>query len=133
MIKLAKARLEWLGYAVPDEDNELVDFCRRKAENSIRNCCDLPADCSIPSELSEILTDRICGEYLLSKRGSLGGLGISGAHDNSAAIKQITEGDVSVTYAEGTSPSERLDKLIERLLHSGDKELVRFRRIRWTK
>lgn len=130
MIKLAKARLAWLGYEVPDGDNELLEFCKNKAENSVRNFCNLPDSAEIPGGLSEILTDRICGEYLLSKRNSLSGLDVS---DNSAAVKQIVEGDVSVTYAEGTSPAERLDKLVERLLNCGERELVRFRKIRWTK
>lgn len=130
MIKLAKARLAGLGYEVPDGDNELLEFCKNKAENSVRNFCNLPDNSEIPGGLCEILTDRICGEFLLAKRSSAEGLGAS---ENSAAVKQIVEGDVSVTYAEGTSPAERLDKLVERLLNSGERELVRFRRIRWTK
>lgn len=130
MIKLAKARLSGLGYEVSDDDNELLEFCRRKTESGVRNFCNLPDNCEIPSGLQEILTDRICGEYLLSKRSSLRGLDVS---DNSAAVRQITEGDVSVSYAEGTSPTERLDTYIERLRSCGERELVRFRRIRWTK
>lgn len=130
MIKQAKARLAGLGYEVPDGDNELLEFCRRKGESSVRNFCNLPEDGVIPDEALEILIDRICGEYLLSKRNAAAGL--AGA-ENSAAVKQVTEGDVSVTYAEGTSPAERLDKLIDRLINGGERGLVRFRRIRWTK
>lgn len=130
MIKLAKARLLGLGYEVLNADSGLLESCCRKAEGGIRNFCNLSEDSEIPDGLCEILTDRICGEFLLLKRGSLRGLGVS---EDSAAVKQIAEGDVSVTYAEGTSPAERLDKLIERLLNSGERELVRFRKIRWTK
>lgn len=129
MLKLVKVRLEGLGYTVSDSDSAALDSCRRRAENGIRNLCNIPAKCEIPSELGEIVVDRICGEFLFSKRNS-GQLDISGI-ELSAAVKQIVEGDVSVSFAEGSSDGERLDALINRLMSSGERELVRFRRIRW--
>lgn len=129
MLKLVKARLEGLGYAVSESDGAALDFCRRRAENGIRNFCNIPAGCKIPSELEEIVVDRICGEFLFSKRNS--GQADMSEINFSAAVKQIVEGDVSVSFAEGSSDGERLDALINRLMSSGERELVRFRRIRW--
>lgn len=126
MIKLAKARLEALGYAVSDADNGLLDICRRRVESTVRNLCNIPGDGEIPDGLAEVVIDRICGEFLFVKRGA-------GQLELSAAVKQIVEGDVSVSFAEGDSDGERLDGLIERLMCSGERELVRFRRIRWSK
>lgn len=131
MIKLAKARLEALGYAVSDADNGLLDICRRRVESTVRNLCNIPGDGDIPDGLSEVVTDRICGEFLFAKRAA-GKLEL-GELELSAAVKQITEGDVSVSFADGDSDGERLDGLIERLMCSGERELVRFRRIRWSK
>ncbi len=131
MIKLAKARLEALGCGVSDADNALLDLCRRKVENDIRNVCNIPANDDIPAELLEVAVDRICGEFLFDKRNS-GQTEMAGL-DLSAAVKQIVEGDVSVSFADGSSDGERLDKLIEKLMRRGERELVKFRRIRWTK
>ncbi len=131
MIKLAKARLETLGCGVSDADNALLDFCRRKVENDIRNVCNIPVNDDIPAELFEVAVDRICGEFLFSKRNS--GQTEMAGFDLSAAVKQIVEGDVSVSFADCSSDGERLDKLIEKLMCCGERELVKFRRIRWTK
>lgn len=131
MIKLAKARLEGFGYAASDADNALLEICRQRVEDGIRNLCNIPESCDIPKELSSVVTDRTCGEFLWAKRGS-GQLKI-GELDLSAAVKQIVEGDVSVSFADGSSDNERLGELIDRLIGCGEKELVRFRRIRWFK
>lgn len=129
-MKLIKARLEGFGYAASDEDNMLLELCRRRVEDSIRNLCNIPEGGDIPNELSSVVVDRTCGEFLFAKRGSgrleIGELDLS-------AVKQIVEGDVSVSFSEGSSDSERLDVLIGRLMSCGERELVRFRRIRWSK
>lgn len=130
MIKLAKARLEALGCEVSDADNALLDFCRRKVENDIRNVCNIPINDDIPAELFEVAVDRICGEFLFSKRNS-GQAEMAGI--DPSAVKQIVEGDVSVSFADGSSDGERLDRLIEKLMSCGERELVKFRRIRWVK
>ena len=131
MTELAKVRLEGLGYAVSDEDSILLDACCRRVEDNIRNLCNIPRNDFIPQELSSIVADRVCGEFLFAKRCS-GQLRL-GDQDASAAVKQIVEGDVSVSFFESSSDGERLDELINRLLNCGEKELVRFRRIRWFK
>ena len=126
MTGLAKARLEELGYAPSDEDNALLEICRQRVEDSIRNLCNIPESDNIPKALSSVVIERVCGEFLFVKR-------MSGQLDISPAVKQIVEGDVSVSFSESSSDGERLYGLIDRLIHSGEKELVRFRRIRWFK
>lgn len=54
--------------------------------------------------------------------------------DLDAAVKQIQEGDTSVTFAAGEgsqTPEQRLDSLIDRLTAGREKELVRYRRLIW--
>ena len=132
MTELAKARLEALGYAVSDDDNALLDICRQRVEDSIRNLCNIPENDNIPKALFSIVTDRVCGEFLFLKRIS-GKLKLGDLDISAAAVKQIVEGDVSVSFAGSSSDGERLDGLIDRLIHCGEKELVRSRRIRWFK
>lgn len=124
-----KERLECFGYKASDEDNALLELCRERVESGIRNFCNIPENEDLPRELYSVIADRVCGEFLFAKRNS-GQLRLN-EQALSAAVKQIVEGDVSVTFADGSSDGERLDGLINRLINSGEKELVRFRRIRW--
>ena len=124
MTGLAKERLEGFGYKASDEDDPLLEFCRQSVEERIRNFCNSPEGDDIPKALSSIVVDRVCGEFLFVKR-------TSGQLDISPAVKQIVEGDVSVSFSDNSSDGERLDRLINCLMSRGEKELVRFRRIRW--
>ena len=130
MTGLLKERLKGLGYAASDGDNAMLEFCRQSVEERIRNFCNIPEGDDIPKELSSVVTDRVCGEFLFVKRMS-GQLKLGELDISSAAVKQIVEGDVSVSFSESSSDGDRLDGLIDRLIHSGERELVGFRRIRW--
>lgn len=130
MIGLFKERLEGFGYSASDEDNALLALCHQSVEDSIRNFCNIPESCDMPKGLSSIIVDRVCGEFLFVKRMS-GKLKFDDRDISAAAVKQIVEGDVSVSFADGPSDGERIDLLIDRLLHCGERELVKFRRIRW--
>ena len=132
MTGLAKDRLKGLGYEASDEDNALLEFCRQSVEERIRNICNIPEGDDIPRDLSCVVIDRVCGEFLFVKRMS-GQLKLGELDISSAAVKQIVEGDVSVSFYDNSSDGERLDGLIDRLMSRGEKELVRFRRIRWFK
>ena len=132
MTGLAKERLEGLGYKASDEDNALLESCIRRVEDSIRNFCNIPQSDAFPKELSSIEIDRVCGEFLFVKRIS-GQLRFGDLDISSAAVKQIVEGDVSVSFYDSSSDGKGLDGLIDKLIHCGEKELVRFRRIRWFK
>ena len=126
MTGLIKERLEGLGYAFSDDDSSLLEFCIKSVEYGIRNYCNIPQSDELPSALSPIIVDRVCGEFLYVKR-------MSGQLDISAAVKQIVEGDVSVSFSDSSSDGDRLDGLIDRLINCGERELVRFRRIRWSR
>ena len=61
-------------------------------------------------------------------------LGQLDGFDLEAAVKQITEGDTSVTFAVGEgsqTPEQRLDRLIAGLLEGRKDELYRYRRFVW--
>ena len=72
------------------------------------------------------------GFYLAAKKAA-GQLNLEGV-DLDAAVKQIQEGDTSITFAAGEgsqTPEQRLDSLIDRLTAGREKELVRYRRLIW--
>lgn len=120
-------RLESFGYEVTEADNWMIEFLIQKVENSIKADCNIN---TIPEELHEIAVDMVVGEFLLNKksRGQLEGF------DLEAAVKQIHEGDTSVTFAIGDgskTPEERLDELILYLMNYGKGKFAAYRCIKW--
>jgi len=121
-----KERLMSFDYQVTEEDSWILTFLIQKVENHIKIICNI--DC-IPNELSNIVIDMVVGEFLLNKKsmGNLAGFNLE------TAIKQIQEGDTSITYAIGDgdlTPEKRLDLLINYLMDH-DKELISHRCIKW--
>jgi len=120
-------RLKSFGYEVTEIDNWMIEFLIQKIENSIKADCNIN---TIPEELHEIAVDMVVGEFLLNKksRGQLEGF------DLEAAVKQIHEGDTSVTFAIGDgskTPEERLDELILYLMNYGKGKFAAYRCIKW--
>ena len=127
MLDDVKKRLESFGYIVTDADGWVLDFIIKKVENHIKNQCNTS---TVPEELHEIAVDMVVGEFLLNKksRGQLEGF------DLEAAVKQIHEGDTSVTFAIGDgskTPEERLDELILYLMNYGKEKFAAYRCIKW--
>lgn len=127
MLEDVKARLASFGYTVTEADAWILDFIIQKVENHIKNQCNTSA---VPEGLYEIAVDMAVGEFLLNKKsmGNLAGFNLE------TAIKQIQEGDTSITYAIGDgdlTPEKRLDLLIDYLMNRGKNELLSYRCIKW--
>lgn len=127
MLEDVKERLASFDYQVTEADSWMLTFLIQKVENHIKNICNVS---TIPEELLNIAIDMVVGEFLLNKKsiGSLKGF------DLEAAIKQIQEGDTSITYAIGDgdlTPEKRLDLLIDYLMNRGKNELLSYRCIKW--
>lgn len=126
MLEDVKKRLESLGYTFVDSDTWILDFIIIKVENHIKSQCNT---LSVPEGLHENAVDMVCGELLLGKKGSGQLIGF----DLETAVKSIQEGDTNVTYAFGSgskTPEERLDVLINFLLHS-EVDYSSYRRLKW--
>lgn len=122
-------RLASLGYEVQEGDSWVLNFIIDKVQNHIKNSCNTA---SLPDGLYQIAVDMACGNFLFEKKAvdsdSLAGF------DLDAAVKQIQEGDTSVTFAIGegsVTPEQRLDNLIAYLMTYGEKELVSYRCMAW--
>ena len=127
MLEDVKQRLSSFGYEVIEDDTWVLEFIIQKVENYIKSNCNIDA---IPEGLHQIAVDMSVGEFLLGKKstGQLTGF------DMEAAIKQIQEGDTSVTFAIGDgskTPEERLDNLISHLLNYGKGSFASYRCIKW--
>lgn len=121
------ARLNQLGYTADDMDNNHIDYELEKISNYTLNFCNIT---TIPPIVDKRLIDRVCSEFLYYKKnaGELEGFNYE------TVIKQIKEGDTSITYAVGQgedTPENRFDAFVKQLERGYDKWLVPHRRLRW--
>ena len=121
-------RLTALGYNLEEGDTLTLQGKILKAEQHIKNFCNIS---EVPEELYYVAVDMVAGEFLKEKlaTGTKTCEGVDFENDN---IKQITEGDVSITYNSDNSNSAtaRYNALIDSLCNR-DSELLAFRRLRW--
>lgn len=127
MVEDVTARLASFGYDVTENDSWMLEFIIQKVGYSIKADCNID---SIPDGLHEIAVDMVVGEFLLNKKskGQLEGFELD------TAVKQIKEGDTSVTFAIGegdSTPEKRLDNLIQFLMTYGKGKFASYRCVKW--
>lgn len=123
-------RLMSFGYTPSKKDSWMITFCMQKVENHIKNSCNIS---EIPDELKEIEIERICGEFLFSKKQT-GQLNAENGFDVEMAIKQVQAGDTNVTFVvgEGSETLEtKLNALISYLMNYGEGDFICYRQIKW--
>lgn len=116
-------RLASLSYTVEEVDRWLINYIIGKVENTVKNECNIDA---IPDGLHQTAVDMACGEFLSAKKGS----GQLNDFDVEAAVKQVKEGDTTVTYAVADGVFS-LDGLINRLMNHGKSQFATYRRFLW--
>lgn len=113
---------------VPDAwSDPLLDCILQNVSTGILNDIN---QSSIPEGLESVAVYRATGQYLQFKKG----IGRLEGFDLEPAVKQIQEGDSTVTFALGdgsVTPEQRLDGLIAHLCSSGNSQLSTYRRLRW--
>ena len=123
-------RLQAFKYNVQENETSILDYLTLKTISNINNLTNqfYTAD-TIPQDLYSIVVDKIVGEFLLFKKNT----GDIPSLDLSPVEKQIQAGDTSITYAVEniTSPEKMYDLLIDYLISSRDKELMKYRRLVW--
>lgn len=120
-------RLGHLGYTVTDADHSHLDYEIDKFVKYALNFCNIA---EIPEIVKPRLIDRICSDFLYYKKNS----GQLTGFNYDAVIKQIKEGDTTVSYAVGQgedTPENRFDAFVKSLERGTDKWLVPHRRLRW--
>lgn len=119
----AKAKLEALG--ITEINEGLLSISVNEAEMYIKNFCNITR---VPEELSGTLVNCACGKYLTVLR-SFGQL--EDVIDFDAAVSQISEGDVSVSFADGTSAENQFLSVISGWAEPDATALLRFRKLVW--
>lgn len=122
ILQEAQARLESFGVAV---DGPALAFIVELVKEKIRNFCNID---EVPEDLFYTAVDMVCGEYLYQMQ-NLGKLDAE-IFPVDAAIKSISEGDVSVSFMDNASASDRLTALIQ-TLRGTDRDLMAYRRLKW--
>ena len=124
------SRLAMLGYQATEQDKPAIDHltskCRVALLASIHHK-------DVPDGLIYTLVDMVAGSFLQDKLNA-GELDIEGL-GFSAAVKSITEGDVSTTFAGASdgvsSPEGRFLATLDSMVHPSEKILGAFRRLKW--
>ena len=123
-------RLQAFKYNVQENETSILDYLTLKVVSSINNLTNqfYTVD-TIPQDLYSVVVDKVVGEFLLFKKNT----GDIPSLDLSPVEKQIQAGDTSITYAVEniTSPEKMYDLLIDYLISSRDKELMKYRRLVW--
>ena len=126
-IEAVLKRLVSFGYNLNGgADGCVLAFAIQKVESHIKNSCNVT---DIPDGLFFNAVDRVCGEFLYSKKQT-GQLELEGL-DLSAAIASISEGDTSISFNTGTSDEERFNLLLSWLINSGEGDFVCYRKLKW--
>ena len=119
-------RLVSFGYFLKEDDSWELSFVMLKVENQIKNSCNTT---SIPEGLYHVAADMICGEFLLNRKNS-GRLELADL-DLSGAITSISEGDVSISFADGSTDEDKFNLLLDFLMNNGKGDFVCYRKLKW--
>lgn len=125
-IEAVLKRLDSFGYEIKESDAWMIGFAMQKVENHIKNFCNTD---SIPDGLFNATVDRVCGEFLFTKKQT-GQLNI-GELDLDGAVTSIKEGDTQINFDAGSSDESRFNQLVNYLMNQGEGDLICFRKIRW--
>lgn len=120
-------RLKQLGYDAKESDWKQIDFDMNKTINYVLNYCNIT---EIPNIVEYRIIDRVCADFLYYQKNSSQLEGFN--YD--AVIKQIKEGDTTISYAVGQgedTPENRFDSFVKQLERGFDKWITPHRRLRW--
>ena len=123
--KMFLKRLASFGYFIKEEDSWELSFIMLNVENQIKNSCNTT---SIPEGLFHVAADMICGAFLTNRR-NCGKLELSDL-DLSGAITSLSEGDISVSFADTSTDEQKFNLLID-YLNKGKGDFVCFRKLKW--
>jgi len=117
-------RLGELGITPIPEDEGLLKSMLKGAK---RKLLAETGQYELPNALKPTMLDMAAGEYLqfLQSIGRLEGF------DQEHAIRQMSQGDTSITYAIATEKKSPIDALIERLTNPPQALITQWRRVRW--
>ena len=124
MLGLLKVRLGELGLVPSAEDEALLKTLLVGAKRWILA---ETGQNGLPEALKAVVVDMAAGEYL-SVRQSTGRLS---EFDREQVVRQMSQGDTSITYAVEFGKLSPVEALIARLVTPPEALLAQWRRMRW--
>lgn len=117
--------LETIGYDLQPADDWMLGFVVQTEVKRIKSDCNIT---TIPDALLNILVKRVVGSFLhqMFFAGKL-----TGQIDFGQAVKQIQEGDTSLSFAVEMLPEAKFCSLVANLKDYGQGDVSAFRKIRW--
>lgn len=96
-----------------------------EVEMYVKNFCNIS---TIPKELYYICSEMSCGKFLLY----LNTFGMLKEYvDFEKAVQQISEGDVSVSFASDATPEQQFLSILSNWSNPDPSSLLRFRKLVW--
>ena len=126
MIEEVSVILKTYGYEVVDADLPIITRFLNRNANYINQQCNTN---EVHSGLVPLLCDRTAADVLEIKLNT-NQLNIAGLDFAEKGIKSYSGGDVTVTYGDSSSPSDRFLKIISSLRGS-DSIFAQYRKIKW--
>ena len=126
MMERVLERLKSLGVQPPEEDMSLLASFLEKARDWVLA---ETGQTSLPETLGGAVSNMAAGEYmlLLKTTGRLEALGFQ----EEFAVRQMSQGDTSVTYAVEGDAVSPLEAMIRKLMTPDEALLRKWRRFRW--
>jgi len=124
MKKKLLERLGEFGVIPPAEDEGLLARVLEEAKSQILAETGQP---DLPLDLKPVVVDMAAGAYLLFRKS----IGALEGFDQEHAVRQMSQGDTSITYAIAAEQKSPLDALIERLRTPPPALMNQWRRMRW--
>jgi len=124
MTERLKERLGELGLCPPAEDEALLKTLMEGAE---RWMLAETGQVELPEALGDAVVDRAAGEYLFFRKS----VGRLAEFEQEQVVRQMSQGDTSITYAVEFGQLSPLDGLIAKLMTPPEALLRQWRRLRW--
>jgi len=124
MLEPLVARLGELGLMPPDEDRPLLETLLAGAKRWVLA---ESGQLRLPKELKPVVVDMAAGEYL-SFRKSVGRLE---EVEEAQVVRQMSQGDTSITYAVEFGQVSPFEGLIAKLMTPPAAVMNQWRRLRW--
>ena len=117
-------RLGELGLTLPAEDIPLIEPLLERARLALLA---RTGQAVLPEELEATVVDMAAGEYLLLRKNA----GRLEGFDQSYAIRQMSQGDTSISYAVEGGVLSPFEALIAELRTPPEALVQKWRRMRW--
>ena len=124
MLDELKARLGEIGLVPPAEDEALLMTLLAGACRWV--LAEIGQE-ALPESLEAAVVDMAAGEYLLFRKS----VGLLAEFEQEQVVRQMSQGDTSITYAVEFGQMSPLDALIAKLRVPPEALLNQWRRLRW--